>query len=42
MQDRMHLSVHSVESEQAMELPDRMALSLVNANAALPINAFLT
>jgi hypothetical protein len=42
MQDRMHLSVCCVESEQVMELPDRMALSLVNANAALPINAALS
>jgi hypothetical protein len=42
MQDRMHLSVHSLESEHVIELPDRTALSLVNANAALPINAALS
>jgi hypothetical protein len=32
----------TVESQQAMELPDREALSLINANAAIPINAALS
>jgi hypothetical protein len=32
----------TAESQQAMELPDREALSLINANAALPINAALS
>jgi hypothetical protein len=30
-----------VDSQEIMELPDRAALSLVNANVAAPINAAL-
>ena len=30
-----------IESQQATELPDRQAMSLVNANLAIPINAAL-
>ena len=33
------LSQEELEAQEAAELPDREAMSLVNANAALPINA---
>jgi len=33
------LSPEELEAEQADELPDREAMSLVNANAAVPVNA---
>ena len=33
------LSAEELEAEQADELPDREAMSLVNANVAAPINA---
>jgi hypothetical protein len=33
------LSPEQLEAEQAAELPDREAMSLVNANLAAPINA---
>jgi len=33
------LSQDELEAEQADELPDREAMSLVNANVAAPINA---
>ena len=33
------LSPEELEAQEAAELPDREAMSLVNANAALPINA---
>jgi hypothetical protein len=33
------LSVGELEAEQVLALPERTALSLVNANAAIPINA---
>jgi hypothetical protein len=36
--DRRELSRREVESQQTAELPDREALSLVNANLALPVN----
>ena len=32
----------ALDAERVTELPDREALSLVNANAALPINAALS
>ena len=33
------MSPEELEAEQAAELPDREAMSLVNANLAAPINA---
>ena len=42
MEDRTQLSLDAVETEQALELPTRELLSLVNANLALPINAALS
>ena len=42
MEDRTQLSLDAVEAEQALELPNRELLSLVNANLALPINAALS
>ena len=42
MEDRTQLSLEAVEAEQALELPTRELLSLVNANLALPINAALS
>ena len=35
------MSPEELEAEQAAELPDREAMSLVNANLAIPINAGL-
>jgi len=35
------LSEDELEQQQAAELPDREAMSLVNANVAIPINAAL-
>jgi len=37
--DRRELSPEELEAEGAAELPDREAMSLINANAALPVNA---
>jgi len=42
VEDRTQLSLEAVEAEQALELPNRELLSLVNANLALPINAALS
>ena len=41
MSDDKHreLTPEELAAQEAQELPDREALSLVNANAALPINA---
>ena len=36
--DQHGLSAEELEAEQADELPDREAMSLVNANLAAPIN----
>jgi hypothetical protein len=33
------LSAEELENQEAAELPDREAMSLINANLALPINA---
>ena len=33
------LTVDELEAEEAAELPDREAMSLINANLAIPINA---
>ena len=33
------LTPEELDAQEAAELPDREAMSLVNANAALPINA---
>ena len=37
--DKRELSAEELEAEGAAELPDREAMSLINANAALPVNA---
>ena len=37
--DQRGLSAEELEAEQADELPEREAMSLVNANAAVPVNA---
>jgi hypothetical protein len=42
MEHRPQLGLRTIEAEGALELPDRQVLSLVNANAALPINAALS
>jgi hypothetical protein len=42
MEDRTQLGLHPLDAEGAIELPNREALSLVNANLALPINAALS
>jgi len=40
MTDRdRELSPEELESQDAAELPDREAMSLINANIAIPINA---
>jgi hypothetical protein len=36
---KQELSQEELQQQQAEDLPDREAMSLVNANAALPINA---
>jgi hypothetical protein len=33
------LSAEELEAEEAADLPDREAMSLVNANVAIPVNA---
>jgi hypothetical protein len=33
------LSAEELEAQQAAELPDREAMSLINANIAIPVNA---
>jgi hypothetical protein len=37
--EQLELSKEELESQEGEELPDREAMSLVNANLALPINA---
>ena len=37
--DQAELSAEELEQQQGEELPDREAMSLVNANVAAPINA---
>jgi hypothetical protein len=39
MTDNQHVTLAELESQEITELPDREALSLVNANVAAPINA---
>jgi len=39
MTDKRELSQDELQNESGQELPDREAMSLVNANLALPINA---
>lgn len=39
--DTQELSPEELEQQEIAELPDREAMSLVNANAALPVNAAL-
>lgn len=38
-QDELALSERELQEQQAEVLPDREAMSLVNANAAVPVNA---
>jgi hypothetical protein len=37
--ENQELSADELEAEHAAELPDRDAMSLVNANVAVPVNA---
>jgi hypothetical protein len=37
--ERRELSAEELEAEGASELPDREAMSLINANVAAPVNA---
>jgi hypothetical protein len=37
--DQQALSEQELQDQEAQELPDRENMSLVNANAALPVNA---
>ena len=39
--EKRELDLAELESQQITELPERQALSLVNANVAAPINAAL-
>ena len=39
MSDQQELSTQELDAEQAAELPDREAMSLVDANVAVPVNA---
>lgn len=39
MAQERELSVEELEQQEAAELPDREAMSLVNANLAVPVNA---
>lgn len=38
-QEQMELSDEELAAQEAAELPDREAMSLINANLAAPINA---
>jgi hypothetical protein len=38
-QDGAELSADELEQQQVEELPDREAMSLINANVAAPVNA---
>jgi hypothetical protein len=38
MSNKPDLSTEELEQQQAAELPDREAMSLVNANVAAPVN----
>jgi hypothetical protein len=37
--ERTDLSTEELEGQEAEELPDREAMSLINANVAAPVNA---
>ena len=39
MTDKKQMSQEELQAESGSEVPDREAMSLVNANLALPINA---
>ena len=39
MTDKPDLTTEELEQQEAAELPDREAMSLVNANVAVPVNA---
>ena len=38
-EQRRELTAEELETQEAEELPDREAMSLVNLNAAVPVNA---
>jgi hypothetical protein len=38
-EDRTDLTAEELDAQDAAELPDREAMSLVNANVAAPVNA---
>lgn len=38
-QEQRELTAEELEQQEAADLPDREAMSLVNANLAIPINA---
>jgi len=38
-EDRTELTTDEIEAQEGEELPDREAMSLVNANVAVPVNA---
>jgi hypothetical protein len=38
-QEQQELSAEELEQQGAAELPDREAMSLINANIAIPVNA---
>ena len=37
--DQRELTAEELEQQEAAELPDREAMSLIDANAAVPVNA---
>jgi hypothetical protein len=39
MSDKPELTPEELEQQEAAELPDREAMSLINANLAAPVNA---
>jgi len=39
MSDKPELTPEELEQQDAAELPDREAMSLINANVAIPVNA---
>lgn len=38
-QERQDLTAEELEAQEGEELPDREAMSLINANVAVPVNA---
>jgi len=39
MSEHMHMTEAELEAQAGEELPDREAMSLINANIAVPVNA---